>query len=63
MPILGLPDFSKPFVLETDACGSGVGAVLEGRPLAFLSQALGPKHLGLRIYEEEFLVVLMTVDK
>ena len=63
--VLGLFDFSKPFVLETDACGTGVGAVLvqEGRPLAFLSQALGPKHVGLSIYEKEFIVVLMAVDK
>jgi len=63
--VLGLPNFSKPFILETNTCGIGIEVVLmqEGRPLAFLSQALGPRHMGLSIYEKEFLAVLMAIEK
>ena len=42
--VLALPDFSPPFVVETDASGTGIGAILmqRGHPLAFLSKVLGP---------------------
>ncbi|KAL0361148.1 UNVERIFIED_CONTAM: Retrovirus-related Pol polyprotein from transposon.6 [Sesamum radiatum] len=62
-PLLALPDFSQPFIVETDVCGKGIGAVLMqgGRPIAYLSKALAAKNMGLSTYEKEFLALLLAV--
>jgi hypothetical protein len=64
-PVLALPNFDESFVVETDACEDGIGAVLmqKNRPIAYLSKALSVKNRGLSIYDKEFLVLLMTADK
>ncbi|CAO2169811.1 unnamed protein product [Urochloa humidicola] len=64
-PVLALPDFSKTFAIETDASGTGVGAVLlqDGHPLAYISKALGPKSQGLSTYEKEYLAILLAVQQ
>jgi hypothetical protein len=64
-PVLALRRFDIPFIVETDACDIGMGAVLmqEGRPIAFLSKALGEKNKHLSIYEKEFLALILAVDK
>jgi hypothetical protein len=64
-PVLALPDFTKPFHIETDACDKGVGAVLtqDGHPLAFISKVLCPRIQGLSTYEKEYLAILVAVDQ
>lgn len=64
-PVLAIPDFSKPFAVETDAYHIGVRAVLlqAGHPLAYVSKPLGVKTQGLSTYEKEYLPILVAVEK
>lgn len=63
--VLQLPNFSKEFIIETDASLKGIGAVLqqEGHPITYISKALGVKNQGLSTYEKECLAILMAVDQ
>ncbi len=64
-PILVMPDFSKTFTVEVDACGQGLGAVLnqDGRPITYLSKAISPRSMGLSTYETVFLAFLLAAAK
>jgi hypothetical protein len=64
-PVLSLPNFEIPFILESDASATGLGAVLmqAGKPIAFYSKSLGPRALTLSIYEKEALAILEALKK
>lgn len=63
--VLTLLNFSLPFILECDASENGTGDMLQqqGKPIAFNSQALGPKNQALSTYERELIAIVRAVKK
>lgn len=64
-PILGLPDFSLPFVVETDASGISMGVILsqQHHPIAYFSKPFCPKLLHTSTYVHELAAITTTVKK
>ena len=64
-PVLTLPDFMQPFVLECDALGEGIDAVLMqgGHPIAFESRKLLPHERLYSIYDKEMLAIMHALAK
>lgn len=65
LPVLGLPDFTQPFIVEMDAYGNGLRVVLleNHRPLTFFSQVLPLRAKGKSIYERELMAIVFTTPK
>ena len=68
MPILVLPDFDKPFLLETDASKEGLGAVLSQKqidgcyhPVTFGSCSLTPSEKNYHTSKLEFLTLKWSI--
>ncbi|CAG2201844.1 Retrovirus-related Pol polyprotein from transposon 17.6,Retrovirus-related Pol polyprotein from transposon opus,Retrovirus-related Pol polyprotein from transposon 297,Retrovirus-related Pol polyprotein from transposon gypsy [Mytilus edulis] len=68
-PILKLPDFTKIFVLMTDASDRGIGAVLmqyqenSKMPIAYASRKLKKSEVAYSTIEKECLAIVWAVQK
>ena len=69
-PILAFPDFDKPFLLETDASGRGLGAVLSQKqvdgqyhPIAYASHVMNETEQRYHSGKQEFLTLKWVVTE
>ncbi|KAJ9520413.1 hypothetical protein QJQ45_000169 [Haematococcus lacustris] len=65
VPMLKLPDHSKPFHVHCDASLEGIGAVLmqDGYPLAYYSRKLIPAEINYTTGEQELLALVSACQQ
>lgn len=62
-PILAMPNFNDSFTIETDASRDRINAILsqQGKPIAFMSQALGVAKKSWSVYAKEMLAIVEAI--
>lgn len=60
---LAMPNFNDTFIIEAYASGEGIGAIFQhkGRPIAFMSRALGVSKQSLSTYVKEMLAIVEAI--
>ena len=63
--VIATPYFSKPFVIECDTLGYGLGAVLiqDEHPIAFESRKLNKREQLNSTYDKEMLEIMQALVK
>jgi hypothetical protein len=62
-PVLQMPDFDRPFIVDCNASGAGFGAILHqgDGPLAYFSRPFAARHLKLAACEQELIGLVRAV--
>ena len=64
-PVLGYYDVNKPIILEADASGHGLGAVIlqNGKPVAYASRSLTNPQINYAQIEKELLSIVFGCER